>query len=196
MLESILNSLFSNLQISNVDTKFGQINIKTYSRRIIKNIFDCLKITKCYYLSIDKSLLKTCLPDKLYHGTTTAFLPRIEKEGLLPSETGKCWEHNGKKAKKVCLTPSMYIAEAYAIHASRKFGGEPIVLEIDVKGLKDISQIRLEALRPACPIDVNLEVCFTDAIRPRRIKNWYIVPKISAFHLLHLYRDKILSYLT
>jgi hypothetical protein len=187
-------------QIPTIKTRFGELDTLSayikYPRRIVKSIFDCLKIITAYkeYL-IDRSLLKTCLPSKLYHGTATAFLPRIQKEGLLPSETGKCWEHDGKKAKKICLTPSMYIAEAYAIHASQKFVGEPVVLEIDVKGLKNKSQIRLEGFRPQCPINVNLEVYFTDAIPPRRIKNWYIVPKISAFHLLYSYRDKVLSWI-
>jgi hypothetical protein len=185
-------------QIPTIKTRFGELDAVSayskYPKRVVKSIFDCLKIITAYREGlIDKFLLKTYLPDKLYHGTTTAFLPKIEKEGLLPSETGKCWEHNGKMVKKVCLTPSMYIAEAYAIHASRKCGGEPVVLEIDIKGLKNKSQIRLEGFRPQCPINVNLEVYFTDAIPPRRIKNWYIVPKISAFHLLFSYKVKILS---
>jgi hypothetical protein len=184
--------------IPTIKTRFGELDALSayikYPRRVVKSIFDCLKITTCYYLSIDKSLLKTCLPNKLYHGTTTAFLPTIEKEGLHPSEAGKCWKFYTKEVtEKVCLTPSMYIAEYYAIHASQKYGGEPIVLEINVKGVKNKSQIRLEGFRPRCPINANFEVYFTDAIPPGRIKNWYIVPKISAFHLLFSYKDKILS---
>jgi hypothetical protein len=188
--------------IPTIKTRFGELDALSayikYPRRVVKSIFDCLKITTAYayeYL-IDKPLLKTCLPNKLYHGTTTAFLPQIEKEGLYPSEAGKCWKFYTKEVtEKVCLTPSMYIAEYYAIHASQKYGGEPVVLEINVEGLKNKSQIRLEGFRPQCQINVNFEVYFTDAIPPGRIKNWYIVPKISAFHLLYLYREKVLSWI-
>lgn len=134
-LELALRNSFYESPPLRIKSKFGKLDTysATYSKKIVRNIFYCLKINVSYLCN--KSLPKTCLPNKLYHGTTTKFLPRIKKEGLLPSETGKCWEPDRKGTQKVCLTDCIYIAEGYAVCAATKFGGKPIVLELDARSI-------------------------------------------------------------
>jgi len=166
-LELALNSLFDESMTLAVKTKSGELDIKKYSKKIVKNLFDCL-ISCIFYLS-DK-FMKIYLPDRLYHGTTTEFLPEIRENGLLPSETGKCWGKDSKKGiQKVCLTDCMYVAEYYAVIAAKKWGGKPIVLEIDVKDIKDKSQIRFELFKFRRPIDVYKEIYFTYSISQKRL---------------------------
>ena len=78
----------------------------------------------------------------------------------------------------------MYIAEKYAINATKMAGGKPIVLEINVKGIKKNAKVRFEYLGKRCPINLYTEIYFKHDISPERIKNWYLLPEKSASELI------------
>ncbi len=67
---------------------------------------------------------------KLYHGTSTVYLPMIKKHGLIP-------RYNSKSNWKTKSRPDMiYLTSAYPIHfaehAINEHGGKPVVLEVEV----------------------------------------------------------------
>jgi hypothetical protein len=77
----------------------------------------------------------TKVTDKLYHGTSAALIPRLEREGLLPRTHSK---NKGNWGHTVPSNPkAVYLTDAYAWHfaaASSKDTG--LILEIDKSKLK------------------------------------------------------------
>lgn len=70
---------------------------------------------------------------KFYHGTTTAL--HIEKEIIPPVESGVLREEWRKKlTTKVFFTTSTMSAYKFAKKAATKYGGEPIVYEVEPIG--------------------------------------------------------------
>lgn len=63
-----------------------------------------------------------------YHGTSDIF--EFEEGVILPAyKTGM--DREGKKSKKVWVTTSLGSAERYATKAVDKFGGNPIIYEVE-----------------------------------------------------------------
>jgi hypothetical protein len=72
-----------------------------------------------------------------YHGTSTAHLGTIKEQGLRPPlETGQQTEKRKGGLEEIFLLADTEegrrFAEGYAIRASQKFGGEPIVLRLEI----------------------------------------------------------------
>jgi len=180
-LESILIGCFHKENIFTIRTREGELPVKEYVRKVIKSIAKFLK----GYLKQKLYKREFRIPNILYHGTTTVFLSRIRDVGLLPSETGKNWEEDRTRGiRKVCLTDNLYAAEFYAIIAAKKWGGQPVVLEINVKSIKKLAKIRFEIFQSKRPIDIYREIYFTTTISSKKIKNWYVVPNLSTFIIL------------
>lgn len=78
-----------------VKTKYRELKIDTYLHRFTKNLFDCL--ISCYKLRKGIFDPDSDIPDRVYHGTSTKFLSEINKNGLLPSRAGQCWEEDKDK---------------------------------------------------------------------------------------------------
>jgi hypothetical protein len=164
-----------------IKTMCGKMNINRYLRKIVKNIFDCLITNRETYLG------NFIPPDRLYHGTTSKFLCKIVREGLIPSSPGQYWDEDKHKwVKRVDLTDNIYAAEYFAIIAANRFGGNPIIIEVDVNGLKDKLKVRSWYLPTRCVIDFFKEIYFTRVIPSKRIKNWYFIPSPSAYELVNL----------
>lgn len=77
-------------------------------------------------------------PELFHHGTSSKHLPAIRKGGLRSaSETGVKNENRqeGPRDRQVYLTDSSVegkrAAEGYALRATQKTGGEPVVLHIE-----------------------------------------------------------------
>jgi len=70
---------------------------------------------------------------KMYHGTSTAL--NVGKEIRPAKATGKQTETRLQRRHKVFFTTNQESAMTYARRASRKWGGEPIVLEVEPFGL-------------------------------------------------------------
>jgi len=182
LFECIMRFLFkeqgSKLKIKTMRSK---ISTNGYLRKIVKSIFECL-ITNLKFSSGNFTP-----PDTLYHGTTNKFLAKILREGLIPSAPGHYWDEDKHKwIEKVDLTDSMYAAEYFALIAVNRFGGKPIIIEVDVSGLKDELKVRLWYLPTKCVIDAFKEIYFTRVIPSRRIKNWYYIPSPSIYELVNL----------
>lgn len=68
----------------------------------------------------------------LYHGTSSLLLTSIEQNGILPANsTNIRMEKRKDNLDKVFLVKEKLFAEAYAIRAANKIGGEPIVLKVE-----------------------------------------------------------------
>ncbi|MHA1828265.1 MAG: hypothetical protein ACTSX6_06415 [Candidatus Heimdallarchaeaceae archaeon] len=192
-LELELNILFDEIGSKEywIKTKNGEIYIREYLRKFVNNLVESLRKTLIsyeYYVfkrhSENDVIFYSFIPNKLYHGTTTKFLSSIQKDGLCASKAGRFrWKDRWGRVKKVCLTDNMYIAEKYAINAAKVAGGKPIVLEINVKGIKKNAKVRFEFLGKRCPINFYREIYFRDDISPKRIKSWYLLPKTSSCKL-------------
>ena len=158
---------------SEIKTKCGRKSIDEYCAMFSRSVFNCL-INQSKYLSG-----KFIPPRRLYHGTTSSFVPKIVKEGLIPSIPGRYWsEDKYNWVKRVGLTDSMYAAEYFALNARKRFGGKPIVIEVDIEGLEDKLEIRPWSLYAERVIDMFMEIYYTDVIPPERLKNWYFLPDI------------------
>lgn len=69
-------------------------------------------------------------------------------------------------------TDSMYAAEFFALVAAQKFDGEPVVLKVDVKGMKHMLKVRSETINGGGfrVFDMYREIFFTEPIPPNRIR--------------------------
>jgi len=178
----LYNCLLPDRLTFKVKTMKSWFGLRKYLDIYTKNIFNCMpKLSK---LLKTQSIPISDVPDVLYHGTTTMFLPEIMREGLLPSKAGKCWNKN--REKRVYLTDSLYAAEAYAINASDKFGGEPVILLIHIRNRKDKLKLSCEESNEthSSVFDIFIRF-FTEDIIPREeIKDCYIFPKEKSLYLL------------
>lgn len=82
-----------------------------------------------------------------WHGTSTVHNEAIKANGLQPPvSTGNHTEKRNKNLDKVFLAPDTdngrLFAEGYAIRASLKFGGEPLVLKLKIDNSEHL--VRLE----------------------------------------------------
>lgn len=90
-----------------------------------------------YYLEARRMASKTIV----YHGTSTKFLARIKKEGLVPNPKTGVWveeEISGWKPSRKSL-PGAYFSRSfdrafsYANDTSRKLGGNPLLVVADIQ---------------------------------------------------------------
>jgi hypothetical protein len=165
-------------------TKYSKMHIRTYLYIFAKNFFDSMRTT-LYYLK-NKEIYWKDVPDNLYHGTTTTFLPDIMKEGLLPSKVGLNW--NEDKEKRVYLTDSLYAAEFFALHAQHNHGGATVIFRVCAKDLKSklmpkYEKILTESIRI---YEAYKQFLIEEPIPPRYIRNFYLLPEdVSLFHTLN-----------
>ncbi len=172
-------------QGSRVETQRGSISIFTYVNRFTRSLFRCLRNCSKYEMGVFNAI--TDLPNRVYHGTSTKFLNLILKEGLLPSKYSQCWkEDKEQKSPMVYLTDSVYAAERFAIEASRRIGGEPIVIEVNIMRLKDKLNFRLEKSYNghSTTLNIYMEIYSENPIHPTLISNLYMLPKIPVAALL------------
>lgn len=170
------------------EIEYSNRNIKfRYYSKFVNNLFTCFVNMVHLHQGLSRRIPR---PHMLFHGTTTTFLPNIAKQGLLLCKAGQNWEEDkDKKFKKVCLTDSLYSAEFFALFATQKFGGQAIVLGINVKGLEERMRIMCETLVEdsgvATVFERYFEFFFTEPIPPDRIKILYILPKLPAYALFY-----------
>lgn len=85
-----------------------------------------------------RSKSQSATPKIVYHGTTTVFLPKIMAHGLSPNKEDKknIWQGTDDdwldSLRGIYLTPSAPGALSYAKDTVATFGGEPIVLTIQI----------------------------------------------------------------
>lgn len=175
-----------------VKIKYTQLSFSEYADLFLKNLFHCFKVSWGWFLWGNR--INT--PTTLFHGTTTRFLSETMEQGLLPCKTGTCWEEDKyNEFKKVCLTDSLYAAEYFAHVATKKFGGEPIVLRVDVRGMRHMLTIRSETLLERNGgfrvFDSYMEMSSTEPISQDRIRDWYILPKPSMFVRFNWFSSKL-----
>ena len=73
-----------------------------------------------------------------YHGTSSLRLPAIFKMGLLPQNLeDRLYRGIGASDRGVYLARDADIAQMHAENAMQHFGGAPVVLKINLKGLED-----------------------------------------------------------
>lgn len=183
-LESCLFfSLFSETKnIEPIKTKksilFTSDYIHVFSITFFHSLISLKELMSSMRILIDQ------IPNTLYHGTTTKFLPEIIKEGLLPIKAGKCWKDVNDQ--QVYLTDSLFAAEFFALKATKKFGGEPVILLINVKGLKEKFKVGIERFDKETPsaFDIYKEFSIEEPISPKRIKDWYIFREHQSLFIL------------
>jgi hypothetical protein len=118
-------------------------------------------------------------------------LSRILEEGLNPLKAGQVWKedvvYSGAKKfvlPRSYLTDSLYAAEYFAQVAEKRIGGTPIILKVNVKGVKeslflDIEQFEKENEPTKVGFDTYKEFWFEQSLPPSRIKGWHIIPTRS-----------------
>lgn len=83
-----------------------------------------------------------------FHGTTTINLDNIKKLGLVPPiSSGIKTEKRKSNLDKVFLTNNEKHALAYAVRASNKFGGKPVIVKVLIPANKE--QITVDSVLPS-----------------------------------------------
>ena len=120
--------LYPDVRRYKVSVNQSRIGARRYLDIYTENLFSsALNLSKYHNTG------KYPLPHIIFHGTTTKFLHRILEKGINPSMAGQCWSED--KEKKIFLTDSLYAAEYYALNATQKYRGNPMILVLDAKGL-------------------------------------------------------------
>jgi len=178
----LYDCLLSYRRTFKVETMKSWFGLRKYLDIYTKNIFN--RIPKLSKLITTKAIYFSDVPNLLYHGTTTVFLPEIMREGLLPSKAGKCWNNN--REKRVYLTDSIYAAESYALKASYKFDGEPVILLINIRNRKDRLKLIYEKSNElhSSVFDIFIQFFLEDIIPREQIKDYYIFSKEKSLFLL------------
>lgn len=155
-----------------VSTKHYMMRLRTYINFFTRNLFDCMLYTREL---LDAEWQAKYFPRILFHGTTTASLPSIKRNGLLPSEAGRNFTDSIEK--RVFFTDSLYTAEGYALKATES-GGDLVIYRVDLWDLKK------RGLRITFDPDYNVraydsyrEFSTTEPILPRSIRNFYRYPR-------------------
>lgn len=182
-LKSLILSLIPNPAEYRIRTKRSTIEIDTYLRFYTRSLFDSMRVLR------DSALPKGFINDfnELYHGTTTEFLPEIRRNGLLLSKAGKVWNDC---QQKVFLTRSLHLAEYYAIKTSRKFGGRPVILRIDLHKLPAMILTTEKFGNGTITVfDRHVQYVIDEIISNRgvpaaSIRNWFIFPEGKSIYIL------------
>jgi hypothetical protein len=145
---------------------------RTYIEMFTRNLFESV-LTYCKYSKTGRYPL----PEILFHGTTTKFLPKILEEGINPSVAGQCWTED--KEKRIFLTDNLYAAERFAHNAMTKFGGNPAILIVASESLGCRFKAGPERFRRNHPtiFDYYSQFWCEESIPPEKILDRLILPK-------------------
>ena len=144
ILDSFVGSWDSRRRVIFTNTEIGP---SPTSSPLIKKVVDALGArsirheTQVMYgdddwewrnIKYTKKQIRGEIPDNMYHGTSTEYLPGIFKLGLAPGESQTNYPTIVHHYDKVFLTAKFEEALYHAIHTSGKVGGFPTVLEFKV----------------------------------------------------------------
>jgi hypothetical protein len=181
LTDEIFLCLYEHKHIFRVKTRQSWLGLRSYLQIYVKNLFNStLTLSR---LLKKRSLPTTNIPDILFHGTTTKFFNSIINEGLLISEAGKCGRD---KEKGIWLTDSLYAAEGFALNATDKYAGEPMILLIDISELKNKLKLSYGKNRRNYPsvFDYFKRFSVDTSISPEQILDYCIIPKDESLFLL------------
>jgi len=181
LTDEIFLCLSEHKHVFRVKTKQSWLGLRSYLQIYVKNLFNStLTLSR---LLKKRSLPITNIPDILFHGTTTKFFNSIIDEGLLISEAGKCGRD---KEKGIWLTDSLYAAEGFALNATDKYAGEPMILLIDISELKNKLKLSYGKNRINYPsvFDYFKRFSVDTSISPEQILDYCIIPKDESLFLL------------
>ena len=163
-----------------------------YVRKFNNNFWRCVYTTGEFMLG-KYSITNHC-PDILYHGTSSLNLANILREGLDPLKAGQVWKEDALGEEEFIdhwsyLTDSLYAAEYFAHAAEVRIGGDPIILKVNVKGIKEnlfcgIEQFEAENNPIKLGFGTYKEFWFEQPLPPNRIKDGYHLPTPSLGHVM------------
>lgn len=170
-----------------------------YVRKFNNNFWRCVYTSGEFFVS--KYEIANLCPDTLYHGTSSVNASNILKEGLNPIKAGQVWKEDAMGEEEFIahwsyLTDSLYAAEYFAHAAEVRIGGDPIILKVNVKGIKeslffDIEQFEEENNPIKLGFDTYKEFWLEQPLPPNRIKDGYHLPTPSLGHVMMEIKEHI-----